>query len=56
MSKFFAISIEKSLYVEIKAENSDEAVDMAWKMWEENPPEEEIFVEGEYRDDEKEEE
>lgn len=55
MSKIFTIRIEKSLYVEIKAENSDEVVNKAWEEWEENPPEEEIFVEGEYRDDEEEE-
>ena len=55
MAKYFAISIEKSLYVEVKAENADKAIDMAWKMWEENPPAEEIFVEGKYEDDEEEE-
>ena len=55
MSKIFAIRIEKSLYVEIKAENSDEAVNKAWEKWEKNPPVEEIFVEGKYEDNEKEE-
>lgn len=54
MSKFFVIRIEKSLYVEIEAENSDEAVNKALEKWEKNPPEEEIFVEGEYEDNEEE--
>lgn len=54
MSKFFAIRIEKSLYVEIEAENSDEAVDKALEKWEKNTPEEEIFVEGKYEDNEEE--
>ena len=52
MSKFFAIRIEKSLYVEIEAEKLDEAVRMAWKRWDENPPAEELFIEGEYKDNE----
>ena len=55
MSKIFAIRIEKSLYVEIEAENSDEAVNKAWEEWEKNPPEEEMFLEGEYEDDEEDE-
>ena len=54
MSKFFTIRIEKSLYVEIEAKNSDEAVDKALEEWEKNPPEEEIFVEGEYKNNEEE--
>ena len=52
MSKIFAIHIEKSLYVEIKAENSDEAVNKAWEKWEKNPPVEEMFLENEYEEDE----
>ncbi len=56
MSKFFAIRIEKSLYVEFEAKNSDEAVNKAWEEWKKNPPIEEIFVEGEYEDDEEEDE
>ena len=52
MSKIFVIRIEKSLYVEIEAKNSDEAVDKAWEKWEKNSPEEEMFLEGEYEEDE----
>lgn len=52
MSKFFAIYIEKSLYVKIEAENADEAVNKAWEEWEKNPPEEEMFFEGEFEEDE----
>jgi hypothetical protein len=52
MSKFFTIRIEKSLYVEVEAKNSDEAVDKALEEWEKNPPIEEIFLEGEYEDEE----
>lgn len=52
MSKFYVIRIEKSLYVEIEAKNSDEAINKAWEKWEKNPPEEEMFLEGEYEEDE----
>ena len=54
MSKFFSIRIERSLYVEVEAENSDEAVNIALEKWINNPPDEEIFIEGEYSDNEKE--